>query len=59
MEKGVWKSWGLKSVSSFSHNVFYHLKFYRIKGVFNPLPDYKILDWFKLKQIMDNILKCT
>ena len=25
---------------------------------FNPLPDDKILDWFKLKQIADEILKC-
>ena len=25
---------------------------------FNPLPDDKILDWFKLKQIADDILKC-
>ena len=24
----------------------------------NPLPDDKILDWSKLKQIADNILKC-
>ena len=24
----------------------------------NPLPDDKILDWFKLKQIADGILKC-
>ena len=24
---------------------------------FNPLPDDKILDWSKLKQIADNILK--
>ena len=24
----------------------------------NPLPDDKILDWSKLKQIIDNILKC-
>ena len=24
----------------------------------NPLPEYKILDWFKLKQIADDILKC-
>ena len=24
----------------------------------NPLPDNKILDWSKLKQIVDNILKC-
>ena len=28
------------------------------KYVFNPLPDDKILDWSKLKQIADNILKC-
>ena len=25
---------------------------------FNPLPDEKILDWSKLKQIADDILKC-
>ena len=24
---------------------------------FNPLPDYKILDWSKLKQIADDIFK--
>ena len=24
----------------------------------NPLPDHKILDWSKLKQIADDILKC-
>ena len=24
----------------------------------NPLPDYKILDWSKLKRIADDILKC-
>ena len=27
------------------------------KNGFNPLPDDKILDWSKLKQIADNILK--
>ena len=26
--------------------------------VFNPLPDDKILDWSKFKQIADDILKC-
>ena len=26
--------------------------------IINPLPDDKILDWFKLKQIADNILQC-
>ena len=26
--------------------------------LFNPLPDDKILDWFKLKQIAVDILKC-
>ena len=25
----------------------------------NPLPDDKILDWSKLKQVADDILKCT
>ena len=25
---------------------------------FNPLPDDKILDWFKLKAFADDILKC-
>ena len=27
-------------------------------GGINPLPDNKILDWSKLKQIADDILKC-
>ena len=26
--------------------------------LFNPLPDDKILDWSKMKQIADDILKC-
>ena len=26
--------------------------------IFNPLPDDKILDWYKMKQIADDILKC-
>ena len=25
---------------------------------FNPLPDDKVLDWSKIKQIADDILKC-
>ena len=34
--------------------------FYDIKNILliNPLPDDKILDWSKSKQIADNILKC-
>ena len=28
------------------------------KGLVNPLPDDKILDWSKLKQTADDILKC-
>ena len=28
------------------------------KKCFNPLPDDKILDWFRLKKIADYILKC-
>ena len=27
-------------------------------GLFNPLPDNKLLEWSKLKQIADDILKC-
>ena len=27
-------------------------------SAFNPLPDDKILDWSKLKQIANDILKC-
>ena len=30
----------------------------RYKMMFNPLPDDKILDWSKLKQIAGGILKC-
>ena len=33
-------------------------KIYSINESFNPLPDDKILDWSKLKQIADDILKC-
>ena len=29
-----------------------------VKQVVNPLPDDKIFDWSKLKQIADDILKC-
>ena len=32
-----------------------------VKGAeffFNPLPDNRILDWSKLKQIVEDILKC-
>ena len=43
--------WGDKmlvpSIFFFSHNIFYP---------FYPLPDHKILDWSKLKQIADDIL---
>ena len=34
------------------------LAFYSKDTHFNPLPDDKILDWSKLKQIADDILKC-
>ena len=36
------------SIFSFFHKVLY----------LNPLPDEKILDWSKLKDIADDILKC-
>ena len=39
---------------TFSYNVFYAIC---ILNSFNPLPDNKILDWSKLKQIADEILK--
>ena len=29
-----------------------------VENWFNPLPDEKILDWSKLKEIADDILKC-
>ena len=29
-----------------------------VESLFNPLPDDKIVDWSKLKQIADDILKC-
>ena len=32
---------------------------YTIRTTFNPLPDNNLLEWRKLKQIADNILKCT
>ena len=35
--------------------VFY---IYFVMAYVNPLPDDKILDWFKLIQIVDDILKC-
>ena len=31
---------------------------FKILSSVNPLPDDKGLDWYKLKQIADNILKC-
>ena len=37
------------------------MKYYEKIGIFvpfNPLPDDKILDWPRLKQIADDILKC-
>ena len=29
-----------------------------VQSEFNPFPDDKILDWSKLKQIADDIIKC-
>ena len=36
----------------------YESKASRLAGKSNSLPEDKILDWSKLKQIADNILKC-
>ena len=35
-----------------------HYEQFYFPTVINSLPDNKILDWSKLKQIADNILKC-
>ena len=47
----VWK-WVKQYFSHVSktHNI--------ISSTFNPLPDGKILDWSKLKQVAEDILKC-
>ena len=34
------------------------VQFLTLSQTFNPLPDNKILEWSKLKQIADDILKC-
>ena len=55
-----------KRISVFESHLFYHLQVFSIRTsleVFvrlrvNPLPDDKILDWSKFKQIVDDILKC-
>ena len=39
-----------------AHNVRHVQR--KLMVMFNPLPDDKILDWSKLKQIADVILKC-
>ena len=43
------KSWLPAFLPIFHQKVFY---------TFNPLPDDKILDWSRLKQIADDISKC-
>ena len=42
------------NIFSFSDNVLTISK-----NNLNPLPDDKIIDWSKFKQIADDILKCT
>ena len=44
------------SIFTFFYNVFYAIC---ILKSLNPSPDDKIFDWSKLKQIADDILKCT
>ena len=46
------------SIFSFSRNIFYAVYSACIWSLFNPLLDHKMLDWSKMKQIADNILKC-
>ena len=49
------KSWILKG--RMTKTLYLPIDCTRIKKQFNPLPEDKILDWSKLKQITDNILK--
>ena len=39
-------------------SIYKPLELYKEPVLFNPLPDDKVLDWFKLKEIADDILKC-
>ena len=62
-ERGCRRQMLTTSNTPFSYNVFKdyllqsHLKFDLYNGGFNPLPDNKILDWSKLKQTADDIIK--
>ena len=51
----------ITNIFSFLYNIFKRPKFpqghQNISPRVNPLPDDKILDWSKLKQIADNISK--
>ena len=35
-----------------------HYNLFKLLTTLNPLPDDKILDWSKIEQIADDILKC-
>ena len=48
-------AWTDKIIDCHLHSIFHPFQWY---DVYNTLPDDKILDWSKLKQIADNILKC-
>ena len=49
----------LLKLSIFRKGEFAKIKQHRIRClIFNPLPDDKLLDWSKLKQIEDDVLKC-
>ena len=45
-----------EKISAFRKDLKYYLYYQNTR--LNPLPDNKILDWSKLKQIADEILKC-
>ena len=49
------KGENVTSIFTFSYNVFNTLSPF---GLFNPLPDDKILDWSNFKQTADDISKC-
>ena len=55
------KDFEVKHASFEQNKVFYSKEWehlYKTFLCFNPLPDDKILDWSKLKQMEDDILQC-
>ena len=67
-EPGISRSQGLQFATVATHHPthtgltewhsHYNFPYFINMVLFNPIPDDKILDWSKLKQIADDILKC-